>query len=112
MRQFQTAVVERKERYDDAFATHPFECAWASEAIFFLRIEHLEGEDARVQARVQISADGVRWIDEGTRFDPPSRPGDSFVRVRHFGGWLRLAGTVEGAAGAVATITVQLALKE
>lgn len=116
MRHFQTAIVERKEIFQDTFATHPFECAWASEAIFFLRVEAISGGRATINGRVQISADGVRWIDEGTTFDPMAETGDSFVRVRHFGGWLRLAGRIEGpegtSEGPAATLTVQLALKE
>ena len=39
MRQFYTAVVERKETVSEGFTTHPYEAAWASEAIFFVRIE-------------------------------------------------------------------------
>ena len=110
MRQFHTAVVERKETVAGTFATHPFEAAWASEAIFFVRVEEA---GAAVSAAVQISADGVRWVDEGTRFDLMKDKGDYFVKVSHFGGWLRLHiesedGEVEGKT----VVTVQLVLKE
>lgn len=108
MRQFNMSVVERREPFDGSFTTHPFEAAWASEAIVFLRVESMT-PGASITARAQISADGLRWLDEGTQFDPITADGDGFVRLRHFGGWLRLAGDV---AGGSAEITVQLALKE
>jgi hypothetical protein len=111
MRQFYTAVVERKREVVDQFDTHPYEAGWAREAIFFLRVEEAAGDGAGLNAKVQISADGVRWVDEGTRFASMSSPGDCFVRVSHFGGWLRLCGEVTG-AGARFKITVQLVLKE
>lgn len=107
MRQFHMSVVERREPVADSFDTHPFEAAWASEAIFFLRVEELS-DGGSIDARVQISADGMRWLDEGTAVATVNATGDAFVKVKHFGGWLRLAGTVEGSA----EITVQLALKE
>ena len=114
MRQFHTAVVERKETVAGTFTTHPFEAAWASEAIFFVRIEEA---GAALNAAVQISADGVRWVDEGTRFNTLQEKGDYFVRVSHFGGWLRLHIELEdslekGEAKGETVITVQLALKE
>jgi hypothetical protein len=111
MRQFYTAVVERKREVVDQFDTHPFEAGWASEAIFFLRIEECSGESPVLSAKVQISADGVRWVDEGTQFLPMSAAGDYFVRASHFGGWLRLCGSLTGRA-AKCKITVQLVLKE
>lgn len=110
MRNFQMSVVERREPFTHTFETHPFESAWASEAIFFLRVESI-AESATVQAQVQISADGIRWIDEGTQLPPATAVGDTFAKVRHFGGWLRLTGTIEGGKGD-ANLTVQLALKE
>jgi hypothetical protein len=111
MRQFYTAVVERKRDVFEPFDTHPFEVGWANEGIFFLRIEEISGDNPVLTAKVQISADGVRWVDEGTTFPPLSELGDYFVRVRHFGGWLRLCG---GASGHEARfkVTIQLVLKE
>lgn len=107
MRQFFMTVVQRRDDFEGDFATEPFEAAWASEAIFFVRAEEL-GAGASVEARVQLSADGLRWIDEGTVLERIAETGDSFVRVTHFGGWLRLAGVANGPA----QLTVQLALKE
>jgi len=104
------AVVERREPFVAIVQTHPFEAAWASEAIFFLRVESSDPA-ATLTAKVQISADGVRWIDEGTEFAPIAGTGDYFVRVGHLGGWLRLDGTITGGTAAM-SLTVQLALKE
>lgn len=109
MRHFHTAVVERRELFSGAFETQPHEAAWASEAIYFVRVEEVVGQGA-LRAAVQISVDGTRWLDEGTVLEDVSGEGDHFVRVRHFGGWLRLRGQVGG--GASFRLTVQLALKE
>jgi hypothetical protein len=109
MRHFYMTVIQRRDDYEGAFATEPFEAAWAGEAIFFVRVEKIHAETV-VNARVQISADGLNWIDEGTALAPQSAEGDSFIRVSHFGGWLRLAGEVSGSGPA--QLTVQLALKE
>lgn len=111
MRQFATAVVERKKDLTGPFDTHPYECGWASEAVIFLHVEEVEGDEPSLLAQVQISADGVNWVNEGTHFDPMRCTGDAFVRVRHFGGWLRLKGDVQGKNARFKT-TVQIVLKE
>jgi hypothetical protein len=111
MRQFATAVVERKRDFTGPFDTHPYEAGWAAEALFFIHVEQAEGDDPRMTAAVQVSADGVNWVDEGTAFAPVTGPGVSFVRVTHFGGWLRLKGDVSG-PGARFRATIQLVLKE
>ena len=94
MRHFTTAVLERHTEYSGPFATEPYETAWASEAIFFIRTEEMVGDSVMLRAKVQISVDGIHWIDEGTVFEPITTKGDFFVRVSHFGGWLRLVGEV------------------
>ena len=38
MRESHTAVVERNVVLEGPFATEPYEVAWASEAIYFLRV--------------------------------------------------------------------------
>ncbi|MCO6042308.1 hypothetical protein NG895_00170 [Aeoliella sp. ICT_H6.2] len=96
MRHSITAALERHRDYTQSFATEPYECAWATEAIFFIRVQELEGENPALQARVQVSPDGIHWADEGTEFQRIDQLGVSFVRVTHFGGWLRLEGSVEG----------------
>lgn len=110
MRQFQTTVLERKTAIRGAHATEPFEAGWASEAIYFVEAHALAGGTLR--AVVQISPDGIRWIDEGSACEL-AEPGQTFVRVAHFGGFLRLAlDTPEnGDSDTTALVTVHLALK-
>jgi hypothetical protein len=111
MRQFQASAVERRIWVDSELASHPMECGWASEALLFLIVEEVEGTDARLNARVQLSPDGINWIDEGTRFSPIDAPGTYFIRVGRFGTWLRVAGEVTG-DGARFKVSVHLHLKE
>ena len=104
MRQSHTAVVERNQRWEDNFVTEPYEASWSHEAIFFLHI--LRAEPAKppssitIEVQVQISPDGIHWCDEGSRmnFDIQQQALDkpSFVRMSHYGSWLRPAGTVKG----------------
>ena len=111
MREFNTAPLEVRKEFSGSFQTHPYECGWASEAIFFIRVEDLSGEGAKLEAAVQLSNDGVYWTDEGTGFDPMGKEGLFFVRVKRFGGWLRLNGTISG-TDARFRLNIQLALKE
>ena len=111
MRHFTTAVLERHTQLSGRFDSEPFETAWASEALFFIRIEDIVGENPMLRAKVQISSDGINWIDEGTTFSPITSCGDYFVRVSHFGGWLRLDGEVQGQESRMQA-TIHLVLKE
>jgi hypothetical protein len=111
IRQSYTAVVERNQLWNGKFATEPYEAAWATQAIFFVRAleatEVLEG----VKARVQISPDGIHWCDEGSTVDLPTQPDQvTFGRVCHFGGWLRVVGDMPPRAKLKSI--VYLALKE
>lgn len=111
LRRSYTAIVERNVTWRGDFATEPYEAAWASEAIFFVRALDDAPEFQAAKARVQISADGIRWVDEGAALRlPAGRDEVTFCKVSHFGGWLRLRGTV--AADASITVLVSLALKE
>lgn len=110
MRQFHTSVVERREPFRGPFVTEPFEAGWAREAIYFVAIDDPAEEDLALDLHVQISVDGVRWLDEGTVLERLSAEGEGFVRVAHFGGWLRLRGHAPDDHDTV--LTVQLALKE
>ena len=126
-----TAVVERNVRWQGDFATEPYEAAWASEAIFFVRALEVEvsaelAGTAGVQiladvdplrflpvcsARVQISADGIHWADEGSDFILPlERDAVTFCKVKHFGGFLRLVGELP--SGLEIRVLVSLVLKE
>jgi hypothetical protein len=108
MRRSYTAVVERGEPLAGDWATEPYEVGWATEALFFVRLLE-EPATGRLDARVQLSPDGMHWIDEGTAL-PELRDGMAFVRVREFGNWLRLAGAVAGTGQLRALI--YLTLKE
>ena len=92
------------------FATEPYEAAWASEAIFFIRALGVSPDSAGT-AQVQISADGITWTDEGTAFRPIRKKGLSFIRLKYFGGWLRLNCSING-EGARFRLLVNIALKE
>lgn len=110
VRRSYTAVVERNIRWQGEFATEPYEAAWASEAIFFIRALDVSPGFAAA-ARVQISADGIHWADEGAAFELPGKKDEvAFCKVGHFGGWLRIAGAVN--EGEFITVLVSLALKE
>ncbi len=94
-----TAVVARGEHWRGEATTEPYETAWAREAIFFLRALKVEGDLGGVKAKVQISADGFHWADEGSSLALPATPGEVvFCRISHFGGFLRLAVTVPDGA--------------
>jgi hypothetical protein len=109
MRNFHTAALERNKIFTSNFTTHPYECGWASEAIFFVDITELEGSEVSLKFNVQISADGVKWIDEGSAA-AAGKAGMSFVRVSRFGGWLRLNVAVDGRDVSGET-TIHLVLK-
>ena len=113
MRQFYTSVLERRKTFTDQVETPPFEAAWASEAIFFVRVEKI-ADGCTIQLNVQISPDGMHWMDEGTTMPALTTTGDAFVKVTHFGGWLRLCGQMTAAdeTSPSATLTIHLALKE
>ena len=106
MRQFQTSVLELKEKISAGFTTQPFECAWAAEAIFFVYLD--DTGDADLAAHVQISPDGIRWLDEGTVLRSFAGSNHAFLRVSRFGGWLQLRFSGKGAM----TATIRLVLKE
>ena len=114
MRNAYTAVIARGEWWDGAVQSEPYEAAWAAEALFFVRV--LQTGDAKAQdaadavARVQISPDGMHWVDEGSAMRIPVHSGAlAFARVREFGGWLRLA--VDVPSGARMQVVATLALK-
>ncbi|MCY4069762.1 MAG: hypothetical protein OXG60_00535 [Chloroflexi bacterium] len=110
LRRSYTATVERNVIWKGEFASEPYEAAWASEAIFFVRALEVSPDFAGT-ARVQISADGIHWVDEGATFDlPPNKDQVAFCKVSHFGGFLRFIGTLE--PDNQITVLVSLALKE
>ena len=110
MRQSHTSAIELGTTWEGAFATEPQECAWATEALFFIRV--LEGSaPPGTTAQVEISPDGIHWCPEGTLVPIPGEPEEtSCARVREFGGWLRLTGSLP--RGTSLQVLVHLVLKE
>lgn len=111
MRHSITQPLERHTDITGAFATEPFECAWAGEALFFIRVQEVEGQSPTLNARVQISPDGINWVDEGSAFDPLVKQEMKYLRVSHFGGWLRLVGEA-GGENVRFNVMIHLVLKE
>ncbi|MGR3793060.1 DUF6385 domain-containing protein [Vannielia sp. SX4] len=103
-----TAILARNERWEEAAATEPFEAGWAREAMLFVRSLKAP-EAAQPVLRVQISPDGMHWLDEGATVEVPAEGEVAAVRLTHFGNWLRLAGEFD--AGSAATLLVTLHLK-
>ena len=111
MRQSFTAVIERNVTWQGDFAVEPYEAAWATEAIYFVRVLDAANMPSDAVARLQISPDGIHWCDEGTFVLLSAQAeGLTFARVSHFGGWLRLVGKLPD--GAALTVLVYLVLKE
>lgn len=77
---------------------------------FFIMVEELSGEYATLSAAVEISHDGIDWAKEGTVSEPITQKGLHFVRVKHFGNWLRLNCRVAG-KDPVFRLNIQIALK-
>jgi hypothetical protein len=94
MRQSQSAVLERGVDLTDIHETEPFEVAWAGEArwyVHFLR----PAPGTTVEFRVQISPDGLNWIDHES-IEPREVDASGFVSipVTLFGHWLRLRSAI------------------
>jgi hypothetical protein len=96
IRQAYLSILARNASWSGEWACEPCESGWASEAIFFVRVLHADPRARAALARVQLSPDGLHWIDEGSTQAIGTDPGLYSIRVRHFGGWLRLAGRTEG----------------
>jgi hypothetical protein len=92
LREAYTAVIAQGETWKGTATTEPYEAAWASEALFFLRALNVRGTPGDARAKVQISPDGMHWADEGTEIRLPSDKEEvTFCRVERFGQYLRLA---------------------
>lgn len=111
MRQFHNNCVDYKWEVSGEYTSAPMETAWATEAMFFVRVEDARGKNFRFNARAQISVNGIDWIDEGTAFAPINGNGQYVIRLKHFGGWLRITGGLTG-EDAFALVTTNLVLKE
>ena len=111
MKESHSAIVARNEPWQGTAATEPYEVGWAREAIVFIRALDVSGDSGNAAARVQLSPDGMRWVDEGTHFPLPARvDAVTFARVREFGNWLRVSAELPD--GCVLKVLVTIALKE
>jgi hypothetical protein len=111
IREAYTAVIAQAETWKGHAATEPYEAAWAGEAVVFLRLlTKGKGNLRGVRVRVQISPDGMHWVDEGATLRIPGKPGEvTFCRVTNFGHYLRLAATLP--RGAECQVLATLSLK-
>lgn len=110
LRHSYTAVVERAHPLSGEFSTEPYEAGWASEALIFVKVRDAMESGQTLQARVQISPDGIDWVDEGTEFPVIREKGLYFVKLTNFGNWLRVAGRTASSDRPVRA-TVYVALK-
>jgi hypothetical protein len=109
MRQSQSAVIERGVELGTAHATEPFEAAWAGEARWFVQFLR-PAPGVRVSIQVQISPDGITWIDhEGVAPVETEAVGMVSIPVAHFGHWLRLSTSkISGDEGPMLRIYLEL----
>lgn len=110
MQDFYTAVVELQQPFQSEFATEPYETGWAYEANFFVSSHGDVSDFDRLKIGVQVSSDGISWVEEGTTIQIPGSQLPVRIPVSNFGGWLRLHGDVIGGEES-ATLTIHLALK-
>ena len=91
-------------------SSQPMEAGWASEAIFFIHVEEIKGDDVKLHAKAELSPDGINWVDEGTVFPVMKTTGYYFVKLTHFGNWLRVSGSISGGSETM-KLSVHLHLK-
>ena len=111
VRQSQSAVMERGVDLDKVHETEPFEVAWASEARWFVHF-YRAAPGSMVEFRVQISPDGINWLDhEGVAPVQSEAVGLLTIPVTHFGHWLRLR-SEQKSGDAAPMLRIYLELKE
>ena len=104
-----TAVIARGEDWTDGSATEPYEASWAREAAISLRRLEPAPASGDATARVQISLDGLHWIDEGTTVEIPSEVGKiALARLTGFPGYLRLVADMADGDSAFMLATLSL----
>jgi hypothetical protein len=90
MRQSQSAVMERGVELEGVHETEPFEVAWAGEARWYVQFLR-PAPGSEVEIRVQISPDGITWVDHESQAPVVSEAvGLLSIPVDRFGHWLRL----------------------
>ncbi len=106
MKQFYTVVLDRMTSFNGRLDSEPYEAGWADEVIAYVRVHTIE-PNANFSAKLQISPDGINWVDEGASIDSVDEDCVSFMKATHFGGWLRICATCTASC----KITTYLALK-
>lgn len=107
MHNVNTSVLARRVHISDEFATLPYEAGWASEGLIFVQTE---GEHPELAVSVDVSPDGITWIERVG--DVALSPGATIaeVPISNFGNWLRVR--IRGArAEAPARVLVHAAMK-
>lgn len=109
MKNFITYVLLRQEYLETDTVTEPCETGWASEAIFFIQIQSQNQDDYTIQANAQISVDGIHWVNHEALPLLIESDGYYCIKLKEFGGWLRLS--IHSTTKDTLVATVQLALK-
>lgn len=89
MKQFYTVVLDRLATFKSRLDSEPYEAGWADTLIAFVRIHEKKGNSA-FKAWLQISPDGIEWIDEGSSAVLEKGNNLMFFKASGFGGFLRL----------------------
>ncbi|WP_172299724.1 hypothetical protein [Pseudoruegeria sp. HB172150] len=101
-----TAVIARNETWTGVSTTEPYEAGWAREVVMFVRALKDPVGDQKT-ASVEISPDGMHWMQEGTDIELPKRKNEvSAARISHFGNWLRLRATMPDGTSTTVLVTV------
>ena len=108
MRESITAVVARGDTWSGVVASEPYDVAWASEAVVFLRSLGAEGHPEQARAWIQISPDGMSWIDEGSMLPIPRVDEIASVRLSNFGTYLRVMTVLPEGSSFKALLTLSL----
>ena len=109
MRESYTAILVQGEEWAGRCESEPYEAPWAAEAVLFLRLLDGTTTPGGIQARVQISPDGMHWVDEGATVDLPRGDEVTYTRVTVFGQYLRLVADLPN--GVACTLHATLSLK-
>lgn len=94
LNQSTTAILSRGESWRPGFVTEPFEAGWASEGVLFLRAldDSVQVDKNECFAHLQISPDGIHWVNEGSKIIVPDRKNQvTFVKISHFGQFIRFS---------------------
>ncbi|MGL9774321.1 MAG: hypothetical protein ACR5LG_11505 [Sodalis sp. (in: enterobacteria)] len=110
MKEFYSSVIELRQPISQQFSSNPYECGWASEALFFLTVHPKIADFDHLVVRPKIFLDGVHWTEAPGDATLISEPELTAIALTQFGGWLRLELTLEEAAQK-AMVTLHLALK-